>query len=440
MTIQVRQPLKKRSLTGLAMAMAWLGLAAAPAGASEWAASTGSFDAEKSIRVPAGFSATVFADLPGSARHIAVAEDGRVFVIQSGRRGSARGVIGLQDVDGDGVSDRQETVSDLSGSGLALRTLGDEVWLYIGTDTQIYRAQLGDGLALKGAPEPIASFPPQSQHATKPMVFDGAGNMYVGIGAPSNACQEQMRSPGSPGLQPCPQLDLTGGIWQFDADTPGQTHGQDGVRFASGIRNPFALDWHGQSGRVLFAQHGRDDLYRLFPDYYTVEDNRDLPAEILAFASAGDDFGWPYTYWDGIESVRRLAPEYGGDGVKQPEVTYPDPLVAFPAHWGPNDLVVYDATSFPEAFHGGAFVAFHGSWNRAPFEQEGYNVAFVPLTEAGEVAGDWAPFADGFVGTAGISTDGRADHRPTGLAVGPDGALYISDSRQGWIWRIVHNE
>jgi glucose/arabinose dehydrogenase len=131
-----------------------------------------------------------------------------------------------------------------------------------------------------------------------------------------------------------------------------------------------------------------------------------------------------------------VAPEYGGDGKKRPEIgRYPDPIVTFPAHWAPNDLVFYNGTQFPNGYRGGAFIAFHGSWNRAPRPQAGYNVTFVPFGADGKPSGEWTVFAEGFKGGKILSpSETRA--RPVGLAVGPKGALYVSDSLNGRIWRI----
>ena len=111
------------------------------------------------------------------------------------------------------------------------------------------------------------------------------------------------------------------------------------------------------------------------------------------------------------------------------------PEVAFPAHWAPNGLVFYTGTQFPAEYRGGVFVAFHGSWNRAPEPQAGYNVAFAPFT-GGRATGAYKVFADGFSG--GQLDPRAAAHRPTGVALGPDGSLYVTDDKGGRIYRIIY--
>jgi mono/diheme cytochrome c family protein len=153
----------------------------------------------------------------------------------------------------------------------------------------------------------------------------------------------------------------------------------------------------------------------------------------------GGSFGWPFTYWDPRKSARMLAPEYGGDNQKRAEAgKYPDPLVAFPAHWAPLQMAFYGGDQFPAKYRGGAFVAFHGSWNRAPRPQRGYNVAFVPFGANGMPSGGYEVFADGFAGKDEFTAVRDARFRPSGLAVGPDGSLYVADSVRGRVWRIFY--
>jgi mono/diheme cytochrome c family protein len=131
-----------------------------------------------------------------------------------------------------------------------------------------------------------------------------------------------------------------------------------------------------------------------------------------------------------------LAPEYGGDGGKAigPCAQKQAPIASFPAHWAPNALAIYSGQQFPNAYRGGAFIAFHGSWNRAPYPQGGYNVVFQPLAD-GKPSGSFVVFADGFAGA--VKEPGQAAHRPSGLAVGPKGELYISDDAHGRIWQVT---
>ncbi len=246
----------------------------------------------------------------------------------------------------------------------------------------------------------------------------------------------QDRTKGSPGQDPCPILETAGGIWQFKADQQNQSYPQ-GVRYATGIRNVVGLDWNTTSNTLFVMQHGRDGLqdYGFFPDSISVE----LPAEeMLEVKQAGDNFGWPYCFYNQFEKKKVLNPEYGGDAktVGRCEGVRP-PVVAFPGHMAPNGLLFYTGTQFPEKYRNGAFVAFHGSWNRAPLNQKGFFVAFVPFKD-GKPSGEWETFATGFAGSENITSPGQAVYRPCGLAQGPDGSLYVSDDAKGTIWKISY--
>jgi len=312
--------------------------------------------------------------------------------------------------------------------------------LYVSDDVGVYRYRFtGDELLPKAPAETVVSgFPRERTHADKTFTFDADGHLYVNVGAPSNSCQEKDRAPGSMGQNPCPLLEHYGGIWRFDAEKPGQTP-KDGTRYATGMRNTIALAWNSDVNALYGVIHGRDQLDTIFPKLYTAADNAERVAEEFHRVTEGADFGWPYAYYDTKLKARAIAPEYGGDGRKiAPAGKYPDPLVAFPAHWAPDDLLFYKGGDFPAAYQGGAFIAFHGSWNRAPLPQAGYRVAFVPMRN-GHRSGQWQTFADNFTsGNIPGNNPDKARARPVGLALDNSGALYVVDSEKGRIWRITY--
>jgi glucose/arabinose dehydrogenase len=387
------------------------------------------------LSLPAGFCAILVSEGVGRARHLDVASNGDVFVALRNYRANDAlvrgGLLGLRDTDGDGRVDEREEWGENGGTGVVVIDGG----LYFATDDAILWYPLqDDALSTTVAPDTIVSgLPDQRSHTAKSMALAPDGGLYVNIGSPSNTCQTDDREPGSPGQDPCPQLETRAGIWRFDGSTTGQTQA-DGTRFATGLRNTLALAWHPSFNLLYGVQHGRDQLDVLFPEMFTSVDNAEGPAEEFVHIQQGDDFGWPYCYFDTRIERKVLAPEYGGDGEEVGRCAeMKDPMVALPAHWAPNDLEFYTGSQFPERYREGAFIAFHGSWNRAPEPQEGYNVVFVPM-RGGIASGDWEVFAGGFRDES--ETRGWTA-RPTGLAMAPDGSLYVIDSLEGRLWRIV---
>jgi len=383
------------------------------------------------IQLPPGFCAVVVADNIGRARHLVVRDNGDVYVALRGRNG---GIVALRDGDADGVAEISQKFGDVGGTGIGIRN----GFLYFAPDIAVVRFRLSDALVPTGVPEiVIGGFPQQGAHAAKPFEFDNEGGLYVNIGAPSNACQKADRTPGATGMDPCPLLDGYGGVWRYGADKPAQ-HYEDGQRYATGIRNGVANAWNRDTGKLYVVQHGRDQLSELFPRQYKDEDRAELPAEEMFEVDQGDDFGWPYCYYDHLLGRKVLGPEYGGDGKRAGRCDEKeDPIAAFPGHWAPNDLLFYFGDQFPPRYRGGAFIAFHGSWNRQPFIQKGYNVVFVPFAD-GVPAADYEVFADGFAHEDELRSPRQARYRPMGLALGPDGSLYISDSVKGRIWRVIY--
>ena len=401
---------------------------------------------DSGLKLPAGFCATVFADGIGHARHMVVAPSGVVYVnTWSGRYYDndvphAGGfLVALQDKTGSGKANVIERFGETVQTGGAG---GTGIGLYKGA---IY-AEINDRIARyvipagaivpRNSPETIVSgLPLDGDHPMHPFVIDPRGAMYVDVASATNACQSQNRQPKVPGENPCTELKTRGGVWRYDANKTKQAFSA-AARFATGIRNAegFAID---ASGRLFVTQHGRDQLHSDWPDLYKPSEEATLPAEELLLLKSGGDYGWPECYYDAERQRLVLAPEYGGDGGNSVGVCAEKtgPVAAFPAHWAPNAMLRYDQQQFPARYRNGVFIAFHGSWNRAPYPQGGYNVVFQPL--AGDRAsGNCEIFADGFAGA--VKSPEGAAHRPSGLAVGLDGALYVSDDVGGRIYRITY--
>ncbi|MBO0734512.1 MAG: c-type cytochrome, partial [Methylocapsa sp.] len=381
----------------------------------------------------------------GHARHMAVAPNGVVYVnTWSGRYyGNEKPppggfLVALQDTKGNGHADVIKRFGESfenggsGGTGIALYNGA----LYAEEGDRILRYTLPEGTIVPGGtPDVIVSgLPVTGDHPMHPFVIDAKGNLYMDSASATNSCQIENRMLESPGLSPCTELETRGGIWLYDANKTGQEFSPAG-RFATGLRNSEGIAFD-TAGRIFATQHGRDQLAENWPSLYKPEQGANEPAEELLELKRDADYGWPECYFDDVQQKLVLAPEYGGDGGQKTAVCAQKqgPVAVYPAHWAPNDLLLYYGLQFPAAYRGGAFVAFHGSWNRAPFPQGGYNVVFQPLAN-GKPSGQFVVFADGFAGA--VEEPGQAAHRPSGLATGPDGSLYISDDVRGRIWRIT---
>ncbi len=386
------------------------------------------------LKLPSGFSALLVAANVGTARHITVTPQGDLYVKLDGNV-NGKGILYLHDDNKDGKAETVTGFGDYGGTGIIIKN----GYLYASSDNDVYRYKLDDNnkVANGALPEKIVTgLINKHQHSSKSLALDDAGNLYVNIGAPSNVCAQ--RGNDKEGRMPCPLLDSAGGIWMFKADKQNQTYA-DGVRYTTGLRNVVGLDWNKTTNTLFVMQHGRDALSSTFPQYYTTKQSAELPAECLYELHNGDNAGWPYMYYDEFQKKKLICPEYGGDGKKEADSKYINPTYAFPGHMAPDGLLFYTGNMFPEKYKNGAFIAFHGSWNRAPEPQKGYLVAFVPFKD-GKPSGDWEIFADNFAGGAEFMQPGSAKHRPCGLAQGPDGSLYVTDDAGGNIYRVMYNK
>lgn len=397
--------------------------------------------AKSDLYVPGNFEVSVVVDsLPGGARHIAVNDNGDLYVklLSPGHGGN----LALRDTNGDNKADiilPFGNYKETGRYGTAMRIY--QGYLYFSTELVIYRMKLAPGDLLPVGPlETIVTDDHAHgghEHNAKPITFDDSGHIFIPFGAPSNACQEFNRTPFSIGKDPCPLFEDHAGVWRFDANKNNQTQ-KDGYRYATGLRSLVAIEWNHLDQKLYAVMHGRDDLLRLWPNKFSAWQSAVLPAEEFLRIDEGSHAGWPYCYYDQIQEKKVLAPEYGGDGKIIGRCdTFLDPIVGFPGHWAPNDLFFYSGEQFPEHYKNGAFIAFHGSTNRAPYPQSGYFIGFMPY-DNGKFKAPMEVFADGFAKVDPIINVSDAVYRPMGIAMGPDGSMYFAETEKGKIWKVKY--
>lgn len=388
--------------------------------------------------LPEGFDALVVVDSIGNARHLAVNDNGDIYVKLTNAKQDS-GNVAIRDVNKDGRGDNIAYFGDYpveEGYGpTSMRIYND--YIFYSTKDAVYRQKLTPGtLVPESKREVVLKYEIYTSHIAKTLAFDDEGNMYVNFGTLTDNCQEEDRTPLSPGQYPCLELAEHGGIWKFDADRINMTQ-KDGVRYATGLRDGIAMDWNHATNSLFVLEHGRDDMHRIWPSLYSEWESAVLPAEEFLEIKEGANGGWPYYYYDQIQNKRVVSPEYRDVDLELKVSDVVDPIIGFPGHWAPNDLFFYTGDQFPDRYKNGAFIAFHGGGRRAPYPTAGFVVCFVPYIN-GAFSKSFEIFADGFIGESYDDGMGRAAHKPMGLAMGPDGSLYVSDSRKGKIWRIMY--
>ncbi len=386
------------------------------------------------IKLPAGFHATVVADKLGVLRHIAFRDNDNLYVsTQWSATGAAGDVIAIH-LDKNRVADKtQHFGAMMGGTGLVVYRGA----LYAASPARVYRyAFHGKDLVPVSEPTIVIDGMPATRNTARGIAFDGKGNLFVSMGATqgANMC---VNGNSKTGLKPCPLLDTRSGIWRFSATKLNQEF-KDGEKFSTGIRDMGALTWSPTDNALYGIMHGRDNTSRDFPAVVNGADD-DAIADEMHKVVKGTDFGWPYTYYDGVRKIRLVAPEYGGDNKSAaPAGQYATPVATFQStRSSPLDLAFYTGKAFPPAYRGGAFITRHGSAGPKP-NNKGYDVVFIPFDKNG-VAGAEQEFATGFAGpTQAEKTAAKAKYRPVGTAMAPDGSLYVTDSTSGKIWRISY--
>jgi glucose/arabinose dehydrogenase/mono/diheme cytochrome c family protein len=397
------------------------------------------------ITLPPGFRALVYADnlvvgkrigrTQENLRGLAVAPNGDVYA-----KGLHGQIWALRDTNGDG---RADVIQEFGPGDGGTHIMFHDGYLYHSSRTAVYRYKYIPGELVPSSPLEVMvhDLPAERDHDQKSFAFDESGHMIVEVGSPYNVYSKPDRQFGAKGFSPeevAKFQETYGGFWRYDANKTNQTQA-DGVRFSTGHRHCLALTWNPTSKNFFMCMMGRDNLNIVDPADYDALDNAERDAEEFHLLKEGVNIGWPYSYWDPIKNARMAAPEYGGDNRKRDDnPAFDKPLIAFPGHWAPLQMCLYDGMQFPEKYRGGMFLAFHGSWNRAPRPQAGYKVVFVPFDAQGMPTGQYENFAEGFPGVEYFTSTRDAKYRPCGVAVGPDGSLYIGETEKGRIWRVIY--
>jgi glucose/arabinose dehydrogenase len=340
--------------------------------------------------VPAGFHINVFAQGFMVPRFLAVAPDGDIFLADTG----AGKVYILRDPQHSGGA--AQTGMFVDGLKRPFGIAFHDDYVYVGNTNEVIRFRYDKQTSKRlGAAEHILDLPAGGGHFTRTLAFSRDGQkLYVSVGSSSNLDFEKDARRAA--------------VLVCDPD------GKNSRIFASGLRNAVGLAVEPQTGEVWVSVNERDEL------------GDDLPPDYFTAIKEGGFYGWPYSYIGGNVDPRVMP--------QKPDLVakaiIPDVLLG--AHVAPLQFAFYTGKQFPESYRGGAFVAEHGSWNRA--SRAGYQVAFVGFKD-GKASADPVPFLTGLVPDPGGK---NVNGRPVGVAVAPDGSLLVSDDGAGVVYRVSY--
>ena len=349
----------------------------------------------KSPSAPAGFEVSLFADDLENPRMIYVLPNGDVLVVESLRRQGPSRIILFRDENNDGKPDHRKVFLDNLNGAFGMALVGNR--FYVGnTDAVVVFPHRAGGTKITRQAEKILDLP-GGGHYTRNLLADPDGKkIYISVGSATNVDEQRVDEKDS----------RRAAILQANLD------GSTMRVFASGMRNPVGMDWEAKTKILWTVVNERDMLGdELVPDYLTsVKEN--------AF------YGWPYSYFGQHEDPRKKGqrPDLVAKAIK--------PDYALGAHVAALGLAFYTGKSFPQKYHGGAFIGMHGSWNRSSLV--GYKVAFVPFSNS-KPSGPMEDFLTGFLPNP---KSNEVYGRPVGVTVAPDGSLLVADDGGNKVWRI----
>lgn len=338
------------------------------------------------IKLPEGFTISLFSDNVPNARSMALSKDGTVFV---GTRSNGN-VYALQDRDQDGKAEQRHIIA--SGLNMPNGVAYKDGTLFVAELNRIIRFDNIDQ-QLDNPPNAAViydQFPSKQRHGWKYIRFGPDDKLYTAVGAPCNIC--------------LPTEDIFSSLVRIDSD------GSNLEILARGIRNTVGFDWHPKTNSLYFTENGRDMLGDDIP-----------PDELNKWTKKDQHFGYPFCHGGEL-----LDPEFGKG--KQCN-DYTPPVWKFKAHMAPLGIRFYRGQQFPKSYHNQLFVAQHGSWNRSI--PHGYRIALLTF-KWGKVVSEQV-FAEGW-----LDKQGKAAGRPVDMLELADGSLLVSDDLAGVIYKISY--
>ena len=362
-------------------------------------------------KAPFGFAADELAHGFNEPRVLRTAPNGDVFLAESG----GGRVLALRGVDEDGQPQVSVFASGLDRPyGVAFYPPGPEPkFVYVATPAEVYRYPYKSGdLLATGKAQKIVALPDGVGHWSRDLAVSADGKtIFASVGSASNDAEEMKPLAG---LEAFRKTHALGAAWAQEAgraDVLAFNPDGGAMRvFATGLRNCSGLGVQPQTAALWCVVNERDHL------------GDDLPPDLATTVGAGKFYGWPWYYIGDHEQPGRSKerPDLKG------QITVPDVLLQ--PHSAPLGIAFYTSSHFPQKYRDSAFVAMHGSWNRA--KRTGYKVVRL-VFDNGRSTGEYEDFLTGFV-----SEGGDVWGRPSGVTVTKGGNLLVSDDLGGVIWRV----
>jgi glucose/arabinose dehydrogenase len=362
------------------------------------------------ITLPAGFEISVFAKLNDAPRMMAFDKNGTLFVSFS----KSNQIIMLPDTNNDGLSEAPVLISNELNTPHGLTFVNDD--LLVANQDGIVRLTKNNLGWSK--PQPFISGLPSGGHTFKTIKLGPDKFLYINVGSSCNVCMEN-----DPMRATILRYTLAGK--PAGALTVLGHHTALAPIWASGLRNSQGFAWQPNTGHMFATNNGAD--MRASTKNGPVND--ELPPEHFNQIEPGKHYGWPYC-WGKIEKSQQQVQDPNFQGPENFCATSTPPKITFTSHSTPIGVTFLDKTNWPADYQKDAIVALHGSWNRQ--QLSGYKLVRVKFS--GETPIEVVDFATGWL------NNNQAWGRPVDVAVSPNGTLYVTDDRSGYIYRITYKQ